>query len=257
MHSHSTDYTTTHVHPTSDLTAKGHAHGRCVSDGAEGGGGGGSGTGGGGEGGVGGIGGGGGGCAGEGGSSGEVQPEPTGVDRWLDGRPPEGWGDSNSTGRPSAMRTDTRRTDTQRERTGDATLRITRAGRRRSSEGVQPSARPAASRSANEGAARRGDEGTTARRAQGEARRRHARAGGRGARTSAAGSTGRGYHVVLVPSGAPRRTGRCGAHHGLDDAREHDAQHGPWMNETSRGQRTKDNDKDVREIEGRVSLAQW
>ena len=74
--------------------------------------------------------------------------------------------------------------------------------------------------------ARCGDEGTTARRAQGEARRRHARAGGRGARTSAAGSTGRGYHVVLVPSGAPRRTGRCGAHHGLDDAREHDAQHG-------------------------------
>ena len=130
--------------------------------------------------------------------SGEVQPEPTRVDRWLDGRPPEGWGDSNSTGRPSAMRTDTRRTDTQRERTGDATLRITRAGRRRSSEGVQPSARPAASRSANEGAARRGDEGTTARRAQGEARRRHARAGGRGARTSAAGSTGRGYHMVLV-----------------------------------------------------------
>ena len=64
------DYTTTHVHPTSDLTAKGHAHGRCVSDGAEGGGGGGSGTGGGGEGGVGGVGGigvGGGGCAGEGG----------------------------------------------------------------------------------------------------------------------------------------------------------------------------------------------
>ena len=229
MHNHSTDYTTTHVHPTSDLTAKGHAHGRCVSDGAEGGGGGGSGTGGGGEGGVGGIGVGGGGCAasaGEGRSSGEVQPEPTRVDRWLDGRPPEGWGDSNSTGRPSAMRTDTRRTDTQRERTGDATLRITRAGRRRSSEGVQPSARPAASRSANEGAARRGDEGTTARRAQGEARRRHARAGGRGARTSAAGSTGRGYHVVLVPSGAPRRTGRCGAHHGLDDAREHDAQHG-------------------------------
>ena len=56
MHNHSTDYTTTHVHPTSDLTAKGHAHGRCVSDGAEGGGGGGSGTGGGGEGGVGGIG---------------------------------------------------------------------------------------------------------------------------------------------------------------------------------------------------------
>ena len=67
MHNHSTDYTTTHVHPTSDLTAKGHAHGRCVSDGAEGGGGGGSGTGGGGEGGVGGIGVGGGGCAGEGG----------------------------------------------------------------------------------------------------------------------------------------------------------------------------------------------
>ena len=60
-------YTTTHVHPTSDLTAKGHAHGRCVSDGAEGGGGGGSSTGGGGEGGVGGIGVGGGGCAGEGG----------------------------------------------------------------------------------------------------------------------------------------------------------------------------------------------
>ena len=59
------DYT--RVHPTSDLTAKGHAHGRCVSDGAEGGGGGGSGTGGGGEGGVGGIGVGGGGCAGEGG----------------------------------------------------------------------------------------------------------------------------------------------------------------------------------------------
>ena len=57
----------THVHPTSDPTAKGHAHGRCVSDGAEGGGGGGSGTGGGGEGGVGGIGVGGGGCAGEGG----------------------------------------------------------------------------------------------------------------------------------------------------------------------------------------------
>ena len=55
------------LHPTSDLTAKGHAHGRCVSDGAEGGGGGGSGTGGGGEGGVGGIGVGGGGCAGEGG----------------------------------------------------------------------------------------------------------------------------------------------------------------------------------------------
>ena len=65
-----------------------------------------SGTGGGGEGGVGGIGGGGGGCAasaGEGRSTGEVQPEPTRVDRWLDGRPPEGWGDSNSTGRPSAI----------------------------------------------------------------------------------------------------------------------------------------------------------
>ena len=59
-------------------------------NGGEGGGGDDSGTGGGGEGGVGGIGGGGGGCAGEGGSSGEVQPEPTRVDRWLDGRPPEG-----------------------------------------------------------------------------------------------------------------------------------------------------------------------
>ena len=85
-------------------------------NGEEGGGGDDSGTGGGGEGGVGGIGGGGGGCAGEGGSSGEVQPEPTRVDRWLDGRPPEGWGDSNSTGRPSAMRTDTRRTDTAARR---------------------------------------------------------------------------------------------------------------------------------------------
>ena len=29
------------------------------------------------------------------------------------------------------------------------------------------------------------------------------------------------------------------------------------MDETSRGQRTKDNDKDERDIEGRVSLAQW
>ena len=88
-------------------------------NGEEGGGGDDSGTGGGGEGGVGGIGGGGGGCAasaGEGRSSGEVQPEPTRVDRWLDGRPPEGWGDSNSTGRPSAMRTDTRRTDTAARR---------------------------------------------------------------------------------------------------------------------------------------------
>ena len=89
-----------------------------------------SGTGGGGEGGVGGIGGGGGGCAGEGGSSGEVQPEPTRVDRWLDGRPPEGWGDSNSTGRPSAMRTDTRRTDTAATRLGQVVV-VSKAGARR------------------------------------------------------------------------------------------------------------------------------
>ena len=58
----------------------------------------GSGSGSGGEGGVGGIGGG-----GKSGNSGEVQPAPTRVDRCLDGRPPEGWGDSNSTGRPSAI----------------------------------------------------------------------------------------------------------------------------------------------------------
>ena len=99
-------------------------------NGEEGGGGDDSGTGGGGEGGVGGIGGGGGGCAGEGGSSGEVQPEPTRVDRWLDGRPPEGWGDSNSTGRPSAMRTDTRRTDTAATRLGQVVV-VSKAGARR------------------------------------------------------------------------------------------------------------------------------
>ena len=59
-----------------------------------------------------------------------MQPEPTRVDRWLDGRPPEGWGDSNSTGRPSAMRTDTRRTDTAATRLGQVVV-FSKAGARR------------------------------------------------------------------------------------------------------------------------------
>ena len=72
----------------------------------------------------------------------------------------------------------------------------------------------------NAGVPRRSDEGTTARQAQGEARRRRARAGGRSARTSAEGSTGRGYHVFLVPSSVSTRTGRRRKPpNRLDDAR--------------------------------------
>ena len=59
-----------------------------------------------------------------------------------------------------------------------------------------------------------------------------------------AGALGRAQEDGAMRSSP--RTGRCSR-----------ARRAAWMNETSRGQRTKDNDNDERELEGRVSLAQW